>query len=169
MSNQSHNLYELLYTISDLSNISYRDDFILSKLESMKQSYCETDSFISVNDSRMNSYEYLGYLIYTIEENPSYAGIYDLQTLIDCQTLSENLENEIRFDLEYLSLPDLAKLIKYDIQPIIDDATKEQLSSWDAVRSLLLESVEFSDLVHEIKDSFMSAVPGYSSKQAKHH
>jgi len=151
MSKQIHNLYELLYTLYLLSNISSRDDFILSKLETMKQSYCETDSFISINDRRMNSYEYLGYLIYIIEENPSYAGIYDLQILIDCQTLSENLENEIRFDLEHLSLPDLVKIIRYDIQPVIDDATKEQLSSWDAVRSLILESVEFNDLVQEIK------------------
>lgn len=159
---QKDNLYELLYTLADLSNVCSRKSLILGIVKPMKQSYCEMDSFhIRRDGKRINLYEYLGYLVYIQEKYPSYEGLHDVQTLIDCQTLFGQLENEIKFKLGYLSLPDLVKVISYDIQPIIDDAVIEELCDWDVVRNLILDSVEYEDLVQEIKDEFMRDVPDY--------
>lgn len=159
---QKDNLYELLCTLADLSNVSSRKSIILGIVKPMKQRYCEIDSFHTRSDGkRINLYEYLGYLIYIQDKYPSYEGLHDVQTLIDCQTLFGQLENEINFELEYLSLPDLVKVINYDIQPIIDDAVIEELHDWDAVRDLILGSVEYEALVKEIKDEFMRDVPDY--------
>lgn len=159
---QKDNLYELLCTLADLSNASSRKSLILGIVKPMKQSYCEINSFhIRRDGKRINLYEYLGYLIYIQDKYPSYEGLHDVQTLIDCQTLFGQLENEIKLKLEYLSLPDLVKAINYDIQPIIDDAVIEELCDWDAARNLIVGSVEYEDLVQEIKDDFMRDVPDY--------
>ena len=149
---QSNNLGYLLCNIDDYFKVSSttREDLIQSVITPIKKSYCEIDSLCNRSDgSWINLYEYLGYLVYCEDEHPLYQPIFD------------ELEREIQTELESLSLPDLFKLLRYDVHSIIYGADIRDLRDWDAVKSLMLRSLEFVDLVQEIKDDFMRGVPYY--------
>lgn len=149
---QSDNLGYLLCNIDDYFKVSSttREDLIQGVITPIKKSYCEIDSLCNRSDgSWINLYEYLGYLVYCEDEHPLYQPIFD------------ELEREIQAELESLSLPDLFKLLRYDVHSIIYGADIRDLRDWDAVKSLMLCSLEFVDLVQEIKDDFMRGVPDY--------
>jgi len=150
---QSNNLGYLLCNIDDYFKVSSttREDLIQGIIAPIKKSYCEIDSLCNRSDgSWINSYEYLGYLVYCEDEHPLYQPIFD------------ELEREIQTELESLSLPDLFKLLRYDVHSIIYNADIRDLRDWDAVKSLILSSLEFVDLVQEIKSEFMRDVPDYN-------
>lgn len=149
---QSNNIGYLLCNIDDYFKASSttREDLIQSVITPIKKSYCEIDSLCNRSDgSWLNLYEYLGYLVYGEDEHPLY------------QTIFDELEREIQAELESLSLPDLFKLLRYDVHSIIYGADIRDLRDWDAVKSLMLCSLEFVDLVQEIKDDFIRGVPYY--------
>lgn len=149
---QSNNLGYLLCNIDDYFKASSntREDLIQGVITPIKKGYCEIDSLCNRSDgSWLNLYEYLGYLVYGEDEHPLY------------QTIFDELEREIQAELESLSLPDLFKLLRYDVHSIIYGADIRDLRDWDAVKSLILRSLEFVDLVQEIKDNFIRGVPYY--------
>lgn len=145
---QKDNLYGLLYSLGELSNVSSRDELIIEIVRSIKEKYYQMDA-LDNEDTFSNLYEYFGYLNYHGSDH------------LLSQTAFDELWDDIQCEIDCLALPDLVLLLGDDIHNIVDDGDMEEIDDWSDLNKVIAESTEFNRLKSEIRTEFFKDVPEY--------
>lgn len=135
----------LIHTLGKLSKLSSKYTYIEELVARLKNQYLRMSA---AEDGFKNLFEYMGYLMYIGNDHFLY------------EMGMNELENNIISELHELSLPDVVYLLGKSINNCVN-ITDLDLEEWEDLSEYIFSSYEFDDLVREIMDGFLRAVPEY--------